>query len=158
MALCCRELRPAGGARLQLSEVLRVALQTPAAGDRLRAHHWKTLNALRRCHTPELGGHLYRCADCGREHFVAHSCRNRHCPSCQRTGAQEWLEKQSASLLPVPYFHVVFTLPHALNALVRQNQRPLYKLLFECASATLLEFGEGKLKAQIGVTAVLHTW
>lgn len=160
MALCCREPRRLDeGARLQLAEVLRAALPASAAAlHRLPARHWKTLNALLRCHTPELGGHLYRCADCGQDHFIAHSCRNRHCPSCQRAGAEEWLDKQSASLLPVPYFHLVFTLPHSLNALVRQNQRAVYKLLFECASATLLEFGRQKLKAQIGITAVLHTW
>ncbi len=158
MALCCRGPRQSGGTHLQLADVLRAALPGLAARHRLPAHHWKTLNALLRCHTAELGGHLYRCADCGREHFIAHSCRNRHCPSCQRAGAEEWLARQSASLLPVPYFHIVFTLPHGLNGLIRQNQRQLYKLLFDSASATLLKFGEGKLKAQIGITAVLHTW
>jgi hypothetical protein len=158
MALSCRELRRAQGAYLQLADVLRIALPNFAACHPLPAHHWKTLNALLRCHTPELGGHLYRCADCGTEHFQAHSCRNRHCPSCQRTGADQWLLKQSASLLPVPYFHVVFTLPHSLNPLINQNQRQLYKLLFDSVSATLLEFGQHKLKAQIGFTAVLHTW
>lgn len=116
------------------------------------------MNALLRCHTVELGGHLYHCADCGREHFIAHSCRNRHCPSCQGAGADAWLARQSESLLPVPYFHIVFTLPHSLNGVIRQNQRALYKLLFDSASATLLEFGRQRLKAQIGVTAVLHTW
>jgi hypothetical protein len=159
MALYCREPRRCGeGARLQLAEVLRAALSASAARPPLSAHQWKTLNALLACHTPALGGHLYRCADCGQDHFIAHSCRNRHCPSCQRAGAEEWLDKQSASLLPVPYFHLVFTLPHSLNALVRQNQRPLYKLLFDSASATLLEFGRQTLKGQIGITAVLHTW
>jgi len=158
MAFSCRKPRRAQDAYLQLADVLRIALPDFAAGHRLPAHHWKTLNALLRCHTPELGGHLYRCADCGAEHFQAHSCRNRHCPSCQRAGADQWLLKQSASLLPVPYFHVVFTLPHALNPLIAQNQRQLYKLLFDSVSATLLEFGHHELKAQIGFTAVLHTW
>jgi hypothetical protein len=158
MALCCRALRGRGAAGLQLAEVLRAALLPSAAAHSLPTHHWKTLNALLRCHTPELGGHLYRCADCGREHFVAHSCRNRHCPSCQRSGAEEWLAQQSESLLPVPYFHLVFTLPHCLNGVIRQNQCQLYKLLFDSASATLLEFAQHRLKAQIGVTAVLHTW
>jgi DNA-directed RNA polymerase subunit RPC12/RpoP len=158
MALCCRESRRHDEARPQLAEVLRAALPAYGVHHSLPAHHWKTLNALLRCHTAELGGHLYRCADCGKEHFVAHSCRNRHCPSCQRPSADEWLFKQRASLLPVAYFHVVFTLPHALNALVGQNQRVLYKLLFDCASATLLQFARGKLKAQIGLSAVLHTW
>jgi len=158
MAFCCREPRRHDGARLQLGQVLQAAVPAYAVSHRLPAHHWKTLSALLRCHTQELGGHLYRCADCGAEHFQAHSCRNRHCPSCQHASADQWLLKQSASLLPVPYFHVVFTLPHALNALVGQNQRSLYKLFFDSVSATLLEFGEHKLKAQIGFTAVLHTW
>ena len=158
MALCCRESRRRGAAALQLAEVLRAALPSHAAAHALPAHHWKTINALLRCHTAELGGHLYRCVDCGREHFIAHSCRNRHCPSCQRAGAEDWLARQSESLLPVAYFHLVFTLPHCLNGLIRQNQRQLYKLLFDSASATLLQFGRSRLKAQIGVTAVLHTW
>jgi DNA-directed RNA polymerase subunit RPC12/RpoP len=158
MALCCREPQRRGAAGLQVADVLRAALPSYAATHKLPAHHWKTLNALLRCHTAELGGHLYLCADCGREHFIAHSCRNRHCPSCQSAGAEEWLARQSESLLPVPYFHLVFTLPHGLNGVIRQNQRALYKLLFDSASQTLLHFGEQRLKAQIGLTAVLHTW
>ena len=146
MAPCCRESRRRGAAALQLAEVLRAALPSHAAAHALPAHHWKTLHALLRCHTAELGGHLYRCADCGREHFIAHSCRNRHCPSCQRAGAEDWLARQSESLLPVAYFHLVFTLPHCLNGLIRQNQRQLYKLLFDSASATLLQFGRSRLQ------------
>lgn len=158
MALSCRAPRCEEGARLQLAQVLQAAFAAAARPPSLPAHHWKTLNAILRCHTAALGGHLYRCADCGQDHFVAHGCRNRHCPSCQRAGAEAWLVRQKASLLPVPYFHLVFTLPHLLNPLVAQNQRALYKLLFDSASATLLQFGQGKFKAQVGLTAVLHTW
>lgn len=149
---------PAGMARerLRVADVLRAALRDNPRP--LPARHWKALNALLRCRTQELGGHLYHCEDCGRDHFVPHSCRNRHCPDCQRGAAAQWLQKQCVNVLPVPYFHIVFTLPHALNALVAQNQRPLYKLLFAAASATLLKFGQERLKAQIGVTVVLHTW
>lgn len=143
--------------RLTVADVLRAAAARAPSGS-LPAPHWKTLNALMACRTPALGGHLYRCMDCGQEHFVPHSCRNRHCPSCQRMQAIEWLEKQEADLLPAPYFHVVFTLPHLLNPLIAQNRRALYNLLFSSASATLLKFGRERLKAQIGVTAVLHTW
>lgn len=125
---------------------------------KLCAAHWKILSALAACRTPALGGHCYRCEQCGREHFVPHSCRNRHCPQCQGTQALQWLERQEAVLLPVPYFHLVFTLPHALNPLIRQNRRALLHLLFETVSQTLLEFGRNELKAQIGITAVLHTW
>jgi hypothetical protein len=139
-----------------VADVLRAALAArPGA---LPHHHWKALNALTACRTPALGGHLYRCEDCRGEHFVPHSCRNRHCPACQKMQAVAWLQKQEADLLAVPYFHLVFTLPHALNALIAQNQRVLYNLLFSSASATLLKFGRERLKAQIGITAVLHTW
>jgi hypothetical protein len=91
-------------------------------------------------------------------HFVPHSCRNRHCPVCQGQAAREWLEQQQQALLPVPYFHVVFTLPHALNPLIRQNQRALYTLLFQVVSQTLLQFGQNRFGVQLGITAVLHTW
>jgi hypothetical protein len=142
-----------------LGQVLRAAIQ----GDTLAAlglspHQWRTLRALAACRTPALGGQLFRCTACQREHFVAHSCRNRHCPQCQGNLAVEWLQRQEAALLPVPYFHLVFTLPHALNGVIRQNRLPLFKLLFDAASQTLLAFGRGRLQAQLGVTAVLHTW
>jgi DNA-directed RNA polymerase subunit RPC12/RpoP len=120
--------------------------------------HWKILNVLAACHTPELGGHRYRCAQCGKDHFVPHSCGNRHCPRCQGARAFDWLARQESALLPIPYFHVVFTLPHLLNPLIRQNRRALLNLLFESASQTLLLFGRNELQAQIGITAVLHTW
>ena len=129
-----------------------------AAKQRLPLHHWKVLRAIMVCRTPALGGHHYRCLHCGRDHFVPHSCRNRHCPTCQGANGFDWMEKQAQLLLPIPYFHIVFTLPHALNALIQQNRARLYDLLFDTASATLLEFGRNDLNAQIGVTAVLHTW
>lgn len=152
---------PRGGAAGQpagpsLAEVLRLGLSV--AAPRLPTHHWKILRALLACRTPALGGHRYRCQQCGRTHFVPHSCRNRHCPLCQGQAAHRWLEQQEAALLPVPYFHLVFTLPHDLNPLIRQNQRTLYKLLFDAASQTLLEFGQNRFQAQVGITAVLHTW
>lgn len=140
-----------------LGQVLRTGL-----GDsdslRLCPHQWKTVRALAACRTGALGGQLFHCAHCRREHFVAHSCRNRHCPQCQGGLAVDWLEQQQAALLPIPYFHLVFTLPHSLNGLIRQNRRALFNLLFDAASQTLLEFGRGRLQAQIGITAVLHTW
>ena len=139
-----------------LAEVLRLGLSV--ATPRLPTHHWKILHALLACRTPALGGHRYRCEQCERTHFVPHSCRNRHCPLCQGQAARRWLKQQEAALLPVPYFHLVFTLPHELNPLIRQNQRVLYPLLFAAASQTLLEFGQNRLRAQLGLTAVLHTW
>ncbi len=145
--------------RPNLGQVLRAAVQGDAlAALGLSPQQWRTLRALAACRTSALGGQLFRCTGCRREHFVAHSCRNRHCPQCQGNLAAEWLQKQAAALLPVPYFHVVFTLPHALNGVIRQNRRVLFQLLFDAASQTLLEFGAGRLQAQLGITAVLHTW
>jgi len=142
-----------------LGRVLRQVLKDPASATlRLSPPQWKTVRALAACRTSALGGQLFQCAHCQREHFVAHSCRNRHCPQCQGGLAVAWLERQEAALLPIPYFHLVFTLPHTLNGLIRQNRRALFKLLFDSASQTLLKFGEGRLAAQMGVTAVLHTW
>jgi len=145
--------RPAG---LSLAEVLRVGLDW--APPRLPKHHWRILNALLACRTPRLGGHRYRCQQCGKSHFVPHSCRNRHCPLCQGQAAHQWLQQQQASLLPVPYFHLVLTLPHELNPLIQQNQRALYTLLFVAASQTLLQFGQNRWGVRLGITAVLHTW
>ena len=143
--------------RLTVARVLAAALRLfprPALG----AHAWKVINALLACRTPRLGAHRYHCADCGRDHLVPHSCRNRHCPGCQAAQSHDWLERQMSCLLPVPYFHVVFTLPHGLNALIAQNRRALHTLLFEAAAATLLEFGQNKFATRLGITAVLHTW
>ncbi|HEY6539839.1 MAG TPA: IS91 family transposase [Ktedonobacteraceae bacterium] len=142
-----------------MGQVLRGVLASPQTATlRLSPHQWKTLRALAACRTSALGGQLFRCTACGREHFVAHSCRNRHCPQCQGSLAREWLEQQAAALLPIPYFHLVFTVPHALNGLIRQNRSALLNLLFASASQTLLTFGREGFQAQIGLTAVLHTW
>jgi hypothetical protein len=153
---------------ITLGEVLRAALtalnQTLRAGLsalkelRLPDHHWKVLRALCACRTEALGGHLYLCQGCGKEHFAPNSCGNRHCPGCQKLQSAQWLDRQIAHVLPIPYFHLVFTLPHKLNLLIQHNQRLLYNLLFASASATLLEFGRNNLKATLGITAVLHTW
>lgn len=145
--------------RPTLGQILRPFLAAPAAADvRLSPHPWQTLHALARCRTSALGGQAFHCPHCRREHVVAHSCRNRHCPHCQGAQAVDWLAQQAAALLPVPYFHLVFTLPHTLNPLIRQNRAALFKLLFDAASQTLLEFGAERLDAQLGITAVLHTW
>lgn len=145
--------------RPTLGQILRPFLAAPAAAAlRLSPHQWKTLRHLSRCRTGALGGQAFYCPHCRREHVVAHSCRNRHCPHCQGAQAVDWLAQQAQALLPVPYFHLVFTLPHALNGLIRQNRAALFKLLFNAASQTLLAFGSERLGAQLGLTAVLHTW
>lgn len=141
-----------------VAEVLRVGLPDYAAGHALPPQHWRVFRAITACRTPQLGGHLYRCENCRYEHFVPHSCRNRHCPTCQGANGRAWMEQQVELLLPISYFHLVFTLPHALNPLIQQNRAACYDLLFDSASATLLEFGRHELKAQLGLTVVLHTW
>lgn len=141
-----------------VAEVLRVGLPDYAREHRLPPHHWRALRAIMACRTPELGGHWYQCSQCGERQFVPHSCRNRHCPTCQGAKGYAWMQAQAEALLPVPYFHLVFTLPHALNPVIRQNQARCYDLLFFCAARTLLEFGRSELQAQLGLTTVLHTW
>jgi hypothetical protein len=150
--------RVAGPPPLRLAEVVRSALPAYTQGHRLPQHHWKILNALLACRTPLLGGHQYQCGHCHSSHFAPHGCGNRHCPTCQAINSQHWLAAQVELLLPIPYFHVVFTLPHSLNPLIGQNQAALYNLLFATAAHTLLSFGRKNLGAQLGVTAVLHTW
>ena len=113
-----------------------------------------------RCRTAALGTHLERCDRCDYETVAYDSCRNRHCPKCQSSARDRWLMKQASSLLPVPYAHVVFTVPEQLAPLALRNQRLFYNLLFRAASETLLEIAADPrhLGARIGVLAVLHTW
>jgi hypothetical protein len=143
---------------LTVGEVLRLGLPTYARARRLPAHHWKALNAMQVCRTALLGAHQYACAHCGCAHVVPHGCGNRHCPSCQGINSRRWLQAQASVLLPITYFHEVFTLPHQLNPLIQQNQTAIYNLLFDTVAETLLSFGRNNLGAQLGVTAVLHTW
>src|SRR6202041_2029080 len=147
---------------IEVADILR------AAGDdfihRNQTHlAWpqlKVLRAIRNCRTQALGGHLDRCSGCGHQAISYNSCRNRHCPKCQGNARARWLAARSAELLPVPYFHIVFTLPHELAALVLQNKRLLYDLLFRTSAATLLEVARDPkhLGADIGLLSVLHTW
>ena len=122
--------------------------------------HRKVLDAIARCRTAALGGHRDQCVRCGHQAISFNSCRNRHCPKCQGNARAKWLAARSAELLPVPYFHVVFTLPHSLSALVLQNKRLLYDLLYRTSAATMLELARDPkhLGADIGFLGVLHTW
>jgi Putative transposase/Transposase zinc-binding domain len=120
----------------------------------------KVLQAIAHCRTAALGGHIEVCESCGTEQISYNSCRNRHCPKCQGAARAKWLAAEQALLLPVPYFHVVFTLPHLLTPLIRVNQRALYNLLFQTVAQTLGQFARDPhhLGAELGITAVLHTW
>ena len=120
----------------------------------------RVMTAIEICRTAALGGHVERCEDCAHTRIAYNSCRNRHCPKCQWRAAQAWLEAREAELLPVPYFHVVFTLPAAIGAIAYQNKAKVYGLLFTAAAETLTTIAADPkhLGADIGVTAVLHTW
>lgn len=123
--------------------------------------HLKVIHAIEVCRTAYLGGHVERCDRCGFEKIAYNSCRNRHCPKCQALTKAEWLEKRKAELLPVDYFHLVFTLPHELNGLALCNKRMIFDALFKAASQTLEEFAANPkhgLGGKIGFTAILHTW
>jgi len=120
----------------------------------------KVMSAIERCRTAALGGHVAQCPDCGHREIAYNSCRNRHCPKCQGAVAKQWLAAREADLLPVEYYHVVFTLPAPLAQLAYHNKALVYGLLFQAAAETLLTIAADPkhLGARIGVTAVLHTW
>jgi hypothetical protein len=122
----------------------------------------KVLQQIQYCHTAHFGYHAYRCSDsdCGAMQYSYHCCRNRHCPACGNNKTNEWIASRMKELLPIKYYHAVFTLPHQLNGLVLGNRVVMFNLLFEAASYTLLKFArdENYLGAQPGIIAVLHTW
>jgi Putative transposase/Transposase zinc-binding domain len=120
----------------------------------------RTMDAVRRCRTASLGGHIDGCSSCGLLHISYNSCRNRHCPKCQGKQREEWIQAREEELLPVPYFHVVFTLPDTLNQLCMHKPAVLYNLLFKTAWSVIDTFGKDHkwLGAQAGMIAILHTW
>ena len=120
----------------------------------------KVMSAIEQCRTAALGGHALRCDACDHQEISYNSCRNRHCPKCQARAAQHWLEARQADLLPVEYYHVVFTLPEPISAIAYTNKAALYRLLFDVAAETLTTIAADPkhLGAQIGATLVLHTW
>jgi len=120
----------------------------------------KVMSAIERCRTAALGGHVARCEACSHTHIAYNSCRNRHCPKCQGAAAKDWLAEREAELLPVPYFHVVFTLPAPIGDIAYQNKAVIYDILFKAAAETLVTIAADPkhLGARIGLTAVLHTW
>jgi hypothetical protein len=120
--------------------------------------HRKIVSDLLNCRTAHLGGHIEHCDICGTMRISYHSCRNRHCPRCQHMPRERWLEKRKDEILPVSYFHVVFTLPHELNTIILNNKKVMLNILFKAASKTLLIFGENELDGKLGFVAVLHTW
>ena len=150
----------ADAARVELAEVFARYGAAYQATHRLVPVQYRAMRAIQACRTAALGGHIERCEACGRLRYHYHSCRNRHCPKCQTLAKERWLAARHDELLPVPYFHLVFTLPHELNALAQGNPRLLYAVLFQSVSDTLIEFGENPrwLGGSIAATLVLHTW
>jgi hypothetical protein len=120
----------------------------------------KVMAAIERCRTAALGGHVARCEDCSHTLIAYNSCRNRHCPKCQGAAAKQWLAEREAELMPVPYYHVVFTLPAAIADIAYQNKAVIYDLLFKASADAMLTIAADPkhLGARIGITAVLHTW
>src|ERR687895_1449100 len=148
--------------RLEVADILH---HHGAAWRRANAGHvslgqLQVMSAIVSCRTAALGGHVTRCEDCAHTQIAYNSCRNRHCPKCQGAAARDWLAERQAELLPVPYFHVVFTLPAALADIAYQNKAVIYDALFKASSETLLTIAADPkhLGARIGITAVLHTW
>ena len=148
--------------RLEVADIFRA--HGPIWRDHERGHlslgQLKVMSAVEHCRSAALGGHALRCSSCAQPQIAYNSCRNRHCPKCQSSAAQRWLEARSADLLPVEYYHVVFTLPAPLSALAYTNKELMYGLLFDLAAETLRTIAADPqhLGARIGTTLVLHTW
>jgi len=157
---CPAHPAPAPRPALEVADIVRACGEAYRANHRLSFQQERVLRSIAACRTAALGGHVTRCDRCGTRVISYRSCRNRHCPKCQTLAKQRWLERQCADLLDIDYWHLVFTLPHELNALVQGNPRVIYRLLFRAASQTLLEFGRNPrwLGGELGITMVLHTW
>jgi hypothetical protein len=151
-----------GRPALEVADIFRI--HGPAWRHAQRGHlslaQLKVMSAIEQCRSAALGGHVLRCEGCGTDQIAYNSCRNRHCPKCQGSAARRWLDARQAELLPVAYYHVVFTLPAPIAAIAYQNKTVIYGLLFDVAAETLLRIGADPkhLGARIGVTLVLHTW
>ena len=147
---------------LEVADILRAAGPAYRAAQvgHLSLQQLKVMSAIEHCRTAALGGHVEACADCGHQRIAYNSCRNRHCPKCQGAAARAWLAEREADLLPVGYFHVVFTLPTEIADVAYQNKAVVYDLLFQAAAETMLRIAADPkhLGARIGITAVLHTW
>ena len=151
-----------GRPRLEVADVFRAhgAAWRKANAGHVSLDQLKVMSAIETCRTAALGGHVERCEDCAHELISYNSCRNRHCPKCQAAAARQWLDDREAELLPIPYYHVVFTLPAAIADIGYQNKAVVYDLLFKVSAETMLTIAADPkhLGARIGITTVLHTW
>jgi hypothetical protein len=146
--------------RPRIAKIFARHRPTYEAACRPSGHQRRVIAAIIACRTPVLGGRMQACEDCGDAVPLYNSCRNRHCPTCQNAKQAQWLARREQTILPTPYFHVVFTLPAGLREITRQNPRTILALLMRCAAETLLKLAEDpkRLGAHIGITSVLHTW
>jgi hypothetical protein len=151
-------MRTSGG--LEVADIFRQYGPAYREAHRLSRNQWRVMRAIEVCRTAALGGHTDQCDHCGHLEISYNSCRNRHCPKCQTLRKEKWIEARRKDLLPIEYFHVVFTLPAALNPLVSMNPQLLYDLLFRSASETLSQLAQNPkhLGAKVGMIGILHTW
>lgn len=147
-------------APVELGDIFRMHGDTYCRNTILTPEQYKVFNAIKNCRTRVLGGHVEQCEQCHAVQCAYNSCRNRHCPKCESFKAARWLKEREDELLPVPYFHVVFTLPHELNLWVMYNKQLLYNLLFSAAWETLHTLGQDpkRLNGEMGMLSILHTW
>jgi hypothetical protein len=147
-------------AQFELADVLDRHWPEVEKSAHINGWQLRTLGAIKRCRTAEMGGHIDACTGCGSMRISYNSCRNRHCPKCQGKEREKWIEKREEDLLPVPYFHVVFTLPDTLNQLAMHNPKAVYDSLFAASWQTVETFGKDPkhLGAQTGMICILHTW
>ena len=144
--------------RLEVADILRKHIGDYQTQYPLWPEHKKIVSDLLNCRTVHLGGHIDRCDNCGAVRIIYHSCRNRHCPKCQNMPRERWLQKRKDEMLPLKYFHVIFTLPHELNTIIVNNKKVMLNCLFTVASKTLLTFGKNHRNGTLGFLAILHTW
>ena len=153
------ETRRTGGAKKwEVADIIREFGESYRSKNKLPLAQLKVMHSIEVCRTAYLGGHAQKCDACGFEEYTYNSCRNRHCPKCQALTKARWVEDRKAELLPVGYFHNVFTLPHELNPIALCNRKEIFSMLFKAVSETLLQFGRNNLGGTMGFTAILHTW
>jgi hypothetical protein len=143
---------------IEVADILREHISDFKAKYRMPPEHYKMVCDILNCRTSYLGGHIEECDHCDHQRNAYNSCRNRHYPKCQALTKERWLEARKAELLPVVYFHLVFTLPHVLNPVILCNKKVMLKILFTSVSETLIEFGANNLGGKLAMISILHTW
>jgi len=145
---------------IEVSDIIRAYGKCYRQAYKTTGRKTSIMNLIAFCRSRSMGTHIEQCEGCGESRIAYNSCRNRHCPKCQNSSRERWIESRKEELLPVPYYHIVFTIPDELNRVVLQNKRQLYGILFKAASGTLLTLGKDpkRIGAELGIIAVLHTW